>query len=197
MLEARQHHRQLRAKPRGAVAPRHHLEHRRPAATSVRRSATATEAVRQVVVKALQLLAFVALSQLGYRLASWLALPVPGSVVAVGMLFSLLSGRLMPARWAERLAAMLLKYLAVCIILVAVCILAFGDPLTTRTLAIALTLLGSAIVGLAIACRARRFRPDIRMRVLASLVRTARSAVGSIQSFVIPVRLSPSDASLA
>jgi len=99
MLEARRRHRHLREKQRGAVATRRGSEHRPPAAAAAPQVRPATSAVaRKVMVRALELLAAIALSQLGYRLASWLALPVPGSVVAVGILFSLLSNRLVPAR---------------------------------------------------------------------------------------------------
>jgi holin-like protein len=150
MLEARRRHRHLREKQRGAVATRRGPEHR-PAAAAAPQVRPATSAVaRKVMVRALELLAAVALSQLGYRLASWLALPVPGSVVALGMLFSLLSNRLVPARWFDKAVALLIKHLPMLVILVAVGILMFGDLVTARGLAIALTLLGSAIAGLAI-----------------------------------------------
>jgi holin-like protein len=150
MLEARRRHRHLREKQRGAVATRRGPEHRPPAAAAAPQVRPATYAARKVMVRALQVLAAVALSQLGYRLASWLALPVPGSVVAVGMLFSLLSNRLVPARWFDKAVALLIKHLPMLVILVAVGILMFGDLVTARGLAIALTLLGSAIAGLAI-----------------------------------------------
>ena len=189
MLEARRRHRQLRAKQRRAVAPRHGLEHRRPAAA--RRPASAPEFARHVA-KALKFFAFVVLSQLGYRLASWVVLPVPGSVVAVGILLSLLSGRFMPTRWAQRLAAMLLKHLPVCMILVAVALLALDDPLTARGLAIALTLLVGAIAGLVATRRTPWFHRRARMRVLASPARGAHSQAGPIQTKLVPTRLSPS-----
>ena len=151
MLEARRRHRHPREKQRGAVATRRGPEHRPPTAAAAPQVRPATSAVaRKVMVRALELFAAVALSQLGYRLASWLALPVPGSVVAVGLLFSLLSNRLVPARWFDKAVALLIKHLPMLIILVAVGILMFGDLVTARGLAIALTLLGSAIAGLAI-----------------------------------------------
>ena len=161
MLEARRRHRHLREKQRGAVATRRGPDRRPPAATANPRlhPATATEVARQVAGKALKLLALVALSQLGYRLASWMALPVPGSVVAVGMLFSLLSNRIVPARWFDKAVALLLKHLPMLVILVAVGILMFGDLFTARGLAVALTLSGSAIAGLAISRMLRRTPP--------------------------------------
>jgi hypothetical protein len=122
MHEARRRHRHLREKQRGAVANRRGPDPRPPAATADPRPypATATEVARKVAVKALKLLAMVMLSQLGYRLASWMALPVPGSVVAVGMLFSLLSNRIVPARWfaqlSEKAAALLIKHLPMLIL---------------------------------------------------------------------------------
>jgi holin-like protein len=161
MLEARRRHRHLREKQRGAVATRRGPDRRPPAAAADPRPhpATATEVARKVVVKALKLIAVVALSQLGYRLASWMALPVPGSVVAVGMLFSLLSNRIVPARWFDKAVALLIKHLPMLVILAAVGILMFGDLITIRGLAIALTLSGSAVVGLAISRLLRRPRP--------------------------------------
>ena len=150
MLEARRRHRHLREKQRGAVATRRGPEHRPPAAAAAPQVRPATSVARKVMVRALQVLAAVALSQLGYRLASWLALPVPGSVVAVGILFSLLSNRLVPARWFDKAVALLIKHLPMLVILVAVGTLMLGDLVTARGLAIALTLLGSAIAGLAI-----------------------------------------------
>jgi holin-like protein len=168
MLEARRRHRHLREKQRGAVATRRGPEHRPPAAAAAApqvRPATSAVA-RKVMVRALELLAAVALSQLGYRLASWLALPVPGSVVAVGILFSLLSNRLVPARWFDKAVALLIKHLPMLVILVAVGILMFGDLVTARGLAIALTLLGSAIAGLAIPRMLGRASPLLARRQL-------------------------------
>ncbi len=161
MLEARRRHRHLREKQRGAVAIRRGPDRRPPAATADPRPhrATTTEVARNVAVKALKLLALVALSQLGYRLASWMALPVPGSVVAVGLLLSLLSNRIVPARWFDKAVALLLKHLPMLVILVAVGILMFGDLITARGLAIALTLSGSAIAGFAISRLLRRTSP--------------------------------------
>ena len=150
MLEARRRHRHLREKQRGAVATRRGPEHRPPAAAAAPHVRPASAVARKVIVRALEILAAVALSQLGYRLAPWLALPVPWSVVAVGVLFSLLSNRLVPARWFDKAVALLIKHLPMLVILVAVGILMFGDLVTARGLAIALTLLGSAIAGLAI-----------------------------------------------
>ena len=167
MLEARRRHRHLREKQRGAVATRRGPEHRPPAAAAAPQVRAATSAVaRKVMVRALELLAAVALSQLGYRLASWLALPVPGSVLAVGILFSLLSNRLVPARWFDKAVALLIKHLPMLVILVAVGILMFGDLVTARGLAIALTLLGSAIAGLAIPRMLCRAQPLFARRYL-------------------------------
>jgi holin-like protein len=167
MLEARRRHRHLREKQRGAVATRRGPEHRPPATAAAPQVRPATSVVaRKVMVSALELLAAVALSQLGYRLASWLALPVPGSVVAVGMLFSLLSHRLVPARWFDKAVALLIKHLPMLVILVAVGILMFGDLVTAHGLAIALTLLGGAIAGLAIPRVLSRAQPLLARRHL-------------------------------
>jgi hypothetical protein len=117
VLEARRRHRRPREKQPDAAATR---RGRRPLAAAADPSRhPATALVRTVAVRALKLLAMVALSQLGYRVASWIALPVPGSVVAVGMLFSLLSSRIVPARWfaeltaqlSEKATALLIKHL--------------------------------------------------------------------------------------
>jgi holin-like protein len=193
MLEARQRHRQLRAKQRGAVAPRHGPGRGRPAAPAARRQIAAVSAqARDLLVKAVQFAALIALNQLGYRVAVWLDLPVPGKVAALIVLFSVLSRRIAPARWIEKAMALLIKHLPLLLIPVVVGIMTYGDLFLDRGLATALTLLGSVVVGIAIAGRVWRFRPDARMRVLASLARTARSAAGSIRSFLIPIRLSPS-----
>ena len=192
MLEARQRHRQLRAKQRGAVAPRHGLEHRRPAAPAPSDQVAAVSALgRDLLVKALQVVALIALNQLGYRVAVWLDLPVPGKVAALIVLFSVLSRRIAPARWIEKAMALLIERLPRLLIPVVVGIMAYGDLFLDHGLATALTLLGGAVVGIAIARRVRRFRRDTRMRVLASFARTARSAARSFQSLLIPIRLSP------
>jgi hypothetical protein len=107
MLEARRRHRRLREKQLDAAATRRGPDRRPLAAAADPSRHPATALVRTVAVRALKLLAMVALSQLGYRVASWIALPVPGSVVAVGMLFSLLSSRIVPARWFAELTAQL------------------------------------------------------------------------------------------
>jgi holin-like protein len=164
--------------------------HGKPAAPATRRQVAAVSAqARDLWIKALQVAALIALNQLGYRVAVWLDLPVPGKVAALIVLFSVLSRRIAPARWIEKAMALLIKHLPLLLIPVVVGIMAYSDLFLDSGLATALTLFGSVVVGIAIARRVWRFRPGTRMRVLAS---PARSAAGSVQSFLIPTRLSPS-----
>ena len=192
MLEARHRHRQSRARQRGAVAPWRNLERRaRAAARVARRSARVADRASQVVVKVVHVLVCAALSH-AYRLASWVALPVPGSVVAVGVLLSLLSGRRLPANWAEKLVATLLKLLPVGVALVAVVVLASGDLTSVSGLTLALTLLGGAAVCVAIS-RAQRLLAGARMRVLASLASTTR-IYRAVTRFPVPIPRPPPEA---
>jgi len=61
---------------------------------------------------------------------------------------------------------LLIKHLPMLVILVAVGILMFGDLVTARGLAIALTLLGSAVAGLAIPRMLGRAPPLVAQRHL-------------------------------
>ena len=196
MLEARHRHRQSRARQRGAVAPWRNLERRaRAAARVARRSASVADRASQVVVKVVHVLVCAALSH-AYRLASWVALPVPGSVVAVGVLLSLLSGRLLSANWAanwaEKAVATLLKLLPVGVALVAVVVLASGDLTSVSGLTLALTLLGGAAACVAIS-RAQRLLAGARMRVLASLASTTR-IYRAVTRFPVPIPRPPPEA---
>ena len=185
MLEARHRHRQSRARQRGAVTPWRNLERRaRAAARVARRSASVTERASQVVVNAVHLLVCAAFGH-AYRLASWVALPVPGSVVAVGILLSLLSGRVVSPHWAEKVVATLLKLLSVGGAGVAVVVLASGDLTSVRGITLALTLLGGAVVCVAVS-RAQRWLAGARMRVLASLASNTR-IYRAVARFPVPI----------
>jgi hypothetical protein len=105
MRRTRRYIRQLREGQRGATAAVR-LRGRPPAAAAGLQGHPTTAAVaRSVLLRAAQILAAV-LGQLGYRLVPWLALPVPGSMMAVGMLLSLASSRFVPARAYEKVVAL-------------------------------------------------------------------------------------------
>lgn len=112
MLEARRRHRQLRAAPPGAAAARRCAKSGSPTVAIERAENRALAGGGRIHgPRALQLVAMVALSQLGYRVALWQASQVPASALVAGMLVSALSGGVVPARVFEKAVAVLTRYL--------------------------------------------------------------------------------------
>jgi hypothetical protein len=108
MRKTRRCHR-LREVPAGPTTGGRLEGRRQAAAGGIQGRPTTATLAGKLLVRAAQLVAAVALSQLSYRLVPWLALPVPSSVIAVGLLLSLASHRFVPARAFEKAVALVTR----------------------------------------------------------------------------------------
>jgi hypothetical protein len=81
-----------------------------PAAADFQAPPTTSALAWKLLVRGVQLVAAVAVSQIGCRWAPWLAMPLPGGLIAVGFLLSLASSRLLPARSLDKAVALVLRH---------------------------------------------------------------------------------------
>lgn len=104
--------------------------------------------MRVLLLVALQLVGLWALNELGYILAEWLHLPVPGNVMGMLLLFALLVTGIVRLEWIERAASLLIRHLAFFFIPVAVGLMDFGPLFSKNGPAIIGTVVASTVVGL-------------------------------------------------
>lgn len=95
-----------------------------------------------------QLLILTGLSQFGYWLTGWLALPLPGNVLGMLLLFALLWSGAIPLRLVEDTALLLLRHLAFFFVPIAVGLMNYGGLLRDQGVALLLILIGSAACGI-------------------------------------------------
>jgi holin-like protein len=95
-----------------------------------------------------QILALLLINQAGYAVVSALHLPVPGNLLGMLFLLILLVTGVVPLRWIEASASLLIRHLAFFFIPIAVGLMAFGELFLDNGLAILLTLVVSAAVGI-------------------------------------------------
>ena len=157
MLEARRHHRQLRATQRDAVALRRGDDERLQAIAYGRICcAPPAPVLKRMLLAAVQVFALIAMSQLAFRIACLLTLPGPAGVAGTIMLLGFLSSRFGPSRWAVKGVALLRRHWAPVVVLAALGIAAGDDLIVIRQLAPALTLLAGTAVSVAITRRMQR-----------------------------------------
>jgi len=95
-----------------------------------------------------QILALLLINQAGYAVVSVLHLPVPGNLLGMLFLLILLVTGALPLRWIETSASLLIRHLAFFFIPIAVGLMAFGELFLDNGVAILLTLVVSAAVGI-------------------------------------------------
>ena len=95
-----------------------------------------------------QLLALLLINQAGYAVVSVHHLPVPGNLLGMLFLLILLVTGVVPLRWIEASASLLIRHLAFFFIPIAVGLMAFGELFLDNGLAILLTLVVSAAIGI-------------------------------------------------
>ena len=96
----------------------------------------------------LQVTALLLINQAGYAAASAFHLPVPGNLLGMMFLLALLVTGVLPLRWVEASASLLIRHLAFFFIPIAVGLVAFAELFLANGLAIVLTLVLSAAVGI-------------------------------------------------
>ena len=107
--------------------------------------------MRRSIVLVIQVVALLLISQAGYAVATALALPVPGNLLGMLLLLGLLLCGAVRPRWIEGSASLLLRHLAFFFVPITVGLMGFAALLATDGVAILVTLLVSAVVGLCVA----------------------------------------------
>jgi holin-like protein len=105
--------------------------------------------LRPALVAALQVAGVFAAGSAGYALASALHLPLPGNVLAIVVLYTLLATKLVRLEWLDRGATLITTNLVLFIVPLAVGLMTFGDVLVREgapLIAVLLVSLGCGIV---------------------------------------------------
>ena len=87
------------------------------------------------------------IGKLGYFMAEFWELPIPGSVLGLLFLFVLLLAEIVPLSAVERGASLLLRHMALFFIPIAVGMMSFGELFIENGLVILLALLVSTAIG--------------------------------------------------
>ena len=103
---------------------------------------------RKLLIITLQLALLALINRAGYLLAHQLFFRLPGNLVGMLLLFSLLSTRLVRLEWIQEAASILTRHLAFFFIPIAVGLIAFKEVFLQHGLAILVTLIVSAAAGI-------------------------------------------------
>ena len=112
------------------------------------RSTTVWRGVRSAIVFLLQVVGLMALNKAGYVLVTLLRIPLPGNVLGMLLLLALLVSGVVPLRWIEGSASLLVRHLAFFFIPITVGLMRFADLFVDNGPAIVFTLIVSAAVGI-------------------------------------------------
>ena len=107
--------------------------------------------MRRATLLAIQVVALLLISKVGYAAATALSLPVPGNLLGMLLLLGLLSSGAVRMRWIEGSASLLLRHLAFFFVPITVGLMGFATLLVSDGAAILLTLVISAAIGLCVA----------------------------------------------
>ena len=105
----------------------------------------------KALVLVAQVAGLLAINKIGYLVADALDLPLPGNLVGMLLLLALLGTGLVPLRWVEATASLLLRHLAFFFIPITVGLMGFWDLFRDNGAAILLTLVVSAAAGIFVA----------------------------------------------
>ena len=106
--------------------------------------------MKNMAMLSVQILFLVLISKLGYFVAGFLSLPMPGNVLGMLFLLVLLWSGALPLHHIEKGSLLLVQHLALFVIPVAVGLMNFGDPLLENGLVILLALVVSLVVGVCV-----------------------------------------------
>jgi holin-like protein len=107
--------------------------------------------IKTLALIMVQIAAFVLISKAGYAFVDALQLPLPGNLAGMLMLFALLTSGVIRLEWVEAGASLLVRHLAFFFIPTAVGLMAFGDLFVSHGVAIVVTLIVSAAIGIWVA----------------------------------------------
>jgi holin-like protein len=114
-------------------------------------------------------------SYVGHEAVELAHLPLPGNVAGMLVMFAALSSGLLPLRFVEEGAGLLVRNLPLFFVPMAVGFLNQGHLLATRGVAIAVALVGSAAFGFAVTGRVAQYMTGRRRRSPAGTRRTHAS----------------------
>ena len=104
--------------------------------------------IKKLALITIQIAALLLLSEVGHVVVSVLRLPVPGNLVGMLLLFVLLTAGVFRLEWVEAGASLLVRHLALFFIPIAVGLMAFGNLFVRYGVAIVVTLIISAAIGI-------------------------------------------------
>lgn len=110
----------------------------------------------------LQITLLAGLSQLGFWLAAAFGLPLPGNLVGMLILLGLLASGIVPLKWIDAGASLLLAHLAFFFVPIAVGLMGFADLLQREGPALLAVLVGAAAVGIVTAGFVTQFLAQFR-----------------------------------
>ena len=107
--------------------------------------------MRTLITIAIQIVALLVINGVGYALAAALQLPLPGNLLGMLLLLSLLATGLVPLRWVESSASVLIRHLGFFFVPITVGLMSLGELFLDNGVAILITLVVSAVVGISVA----------------------------------------------
>jgi holin-like protein len=107
--------------------------------------------IKKLALITVQIAALLLLSEAGHAFVGALQLPLPGNLVGMLLLFALLTGGVIRLEWVEAGASLLVRHLAFFFIPIAVGLMAFENLFVRHGVAIVVTLLVSAALGIYVA----------------------------------------------
>ena len=99
----------------------------------------------------IQIAALLLISEAGAAIVRALRLPLPGNLVGMLLLCALLTSGVIRLEWVEAGASLLVRHLAIFFIPIAVGLMVFGDLFVRNGVAIVVTLIVSAAIGIWVA----------------------------------------------
>jgi holin-like protein len=107
--------------------------------------------LRQISFGILQILALLALNFAGVWIVGTLALPIPGNLIGMMLLYALLALGIVRLSWFEAAGGFLIRHLAFFFVPITVGLMDAGSLFADRGVGIILTLAASAVIGVMLA----------------------------------------------
>jgi holin-like protein len=104
--------------------------------------------MRTLITIAIEIAALLVINGVGYTLTTALQLPLPGNLLGMLLLLSLLATGLVPLRWVESSASVLIRHLGFFFVPITVGLMSLGDLFLDNGVAILITLVVSAGIGI-------------------------------------------------
>lgn len=117
----------------------------------VRRLLSYRVAMKATIAVGAQIAALLLINQAGYAVARHFEVPVPGNLLGMLFLLALLVSGVVPLRWIEASAQLLIRHLAFFFIPITVGLMGFAELFIANGPAILVTLVLSAAVGICVA----------------------------------------------